>query len=130
MIYDRVDWHNGGDFPSELPPENGGTHIGMFLCWAISRHLESQFHKQESFESLAAVRTKMMTGRDFLFSQCDGKFWIEDLSDEGNAFAMTYYKTDEYIDDYEKILGNEVVTLYHIQDSWENFDQLIKASMT
>jgi hypothetical protein len=29
MSYDRADWHYGGNYPKGLPPENGGTHIGM-----------------------------------------------------------------------------------------------------
>jgi hypothetical protein len=35
MAYDRADWHYGSDFPNDVPDENGGTHIGMFLAWAI-----------------------------------------------------------------------------------------------
>lgn len=30
---DRADWHYDGQYPKGLPPENGGTHIGMFLVW-------------------------------------------------------------------------------------------------
>jgi len=71
MAYDRADWHSGGDFPAGLPAENGGTHIGMFLAWAIQRGLEGAFHREESATALAAVQARKMTGREFLFSQCD-----------------------------------------------------------
>ena len=27
--YDDASWHYGGDFPDDLPEENGATHIGM-----------------------------------------------------------------------------------------------------
>ena len=87
MAYDRADWHYGGDYPEGLPPENGGTHIGMFLAWAIMNGLEGESHREESPTSIAAVRARQMTGREFLFKECDEKFWDEDLSDEGNAFA-------------------------------------------
>ena len=26
MSYDRIDWHSGGEYPDDLPPENGGIH--------------------------------------------------------------------------------------------------------
>ena len=44
MSYDRADWHYGGDYPKDMPPENGGTHIGIFLAWAIIHHLEGDLH--------------------------------------------------------------------------------------
>ena len=94
MAYDRADWHYGGDFPADLPPENGGTHIGMFVAWAISHGLEGDLRREDSAASVEAVRERRMTGREFLFGACDEKFWEEDLSDEGNAFAGWYYASE------------------------------------
>jgi hypothetical protein len=108
MAYDRADWHYGGNFPSDLPSEAGGTHIGMFLAWAITRGLEGDLHREESAESLRAVREHRMTGRDFLMRECDEKFVDEDLNDEGNAFTKAYYEKDglgSYLADYEDVLG-------------------------
>ena len=48
MTYDKADWHYGGDFPSDLKPEDGATHIGMFLAWIIENDLISEFHLKES----------------------------------------------------------------------------------
>ena len=42
MAYDKTDWHYGGDYPENLPSKNGGTHIGMFLAWAINNNLEGE----------------------------------------------------------------------------------------
>jgi hypothetical protein len=128
MAYDRADWHYGGDYPEGLPPENGGTHIGMFLAWAITRGLEGEFHQRESAESVAAVRERRMTGREFLFNECDEKFWEEDLSEDGNTFAHAYYESEDdswaYLTDYAGLLAADVPSLYHVADSWENFDRL------
>ena len=47
MAHDRIDWHSGAaNFPSDLPDEAGGTHIGMYLAWAITRGLEGKFHRE------------------------------------------------------------------------------------
>ncbi len=126
MAYDRADWHSGGKFPADLPPENGGTHIGLFLAWAINHDLVGGLHMEESKAALDSVKSRRKTGRDFLFEQCDGKFWAEDLSAEGNAFAEVYYaeKTGPYVRDLQGAIGQGLPTLYHAQDSWENYDKI------
>lgn len=95
MAYDRANWHYGGHYPDDLPPENGATHIGMSLAWAIHRGLEGAIHHDHvtAEEALGAVRTRQMTGREFLVQQCDKKFCEDDLSDEGNRFAQHYCAT-------------------------------------
>jgi hypothetical protein len=129
MSYDRADWHYGGNFPAGLPQENGGTHIGMFLAWAILNGLVGQEHHEDFPEALAAVRARTMTGREFLFKNCDGKFWEVDLNEEGNAFARAYYKKApgqrfDYLTDYADIFGDGAPTLYHVSDTWENYDRI------
>lgn len=129
MAYDRMDWHYGGDFPSDLPDEAGGTHIGMFLAWAITRGLEGEMHRTDSVAAIQAVRNRAITGRQFLMEQCDEKFWEDDLNEDGNAFAKVYYEADgpgSFLADYEAVLGQSLPTLYHVQDSWANFDALAR----
>jgi hypothetical protein len=124
MAYDRSDWHYGGDYPDELPQENGGTHIGMFLAWVINNNLEGNLHKEDSQQSLKAVRNREMTGREFLEIECDGKFWEDDLSEEGNAFAKYYYESNLYFADYESTLAGGLPTLYHVENSWVNYERI------
>lgn len=126
VAYDRADWHYGGEFPEDLPPEAGGTHIGMFLGWAIMRGLESEAHREGSAEALKAVRERRMTGRDFLMKECDEKFTEKDLNDEGNAFVEAYFLKEGpggYLSDYEETLGDDLPSLYHVEDTWPNFDK-------
>lgn len=121
MAYDRADWHYGAkNYPKDLATENGGTHIGMFLAWAILSGLEGKFHREESPATLAAVRARQMTGCQFLFEQCDEKFWDEDLSIEGNAFAKVYY--NRYLEDYEHTFKR--FPAYHVEDTWQNYDKI------
>jgi len=127
---DRVDWHSGGDFPDNLPEINGGTHIGMFLTWIINNNLIGKVHLEESSEAIQKVLSRQMTGRDFLVDQCDEKFWEDDLNEEGLAFTYYYYQSDStntfknYLDDYSEAIGQDVESLYEIEDSWENYDLL------
>lgn len=130
MSYDNAGWHYGGDYPKDVPRENGGTHIGMFLAWAIMNNLEGDFHREESAASLAAVRARQMTGRQFLFKECDERFWDEDLNAEGNAFAKFYYdgsvegQVGPYFADYEAAFVGDLPDMYHVEDSWQNFDKI------
>jgi hypothetical protein len=133
VAIDRADWHYGGNFPTDLPPENGGTHIGMFLAWVIHNGLQGEFHNEDSQAELEAVRSRRMTGREFLFQACDGKFWDEDLNEEGNRFAAAYYSGEGgtgygvYLEDYERVLATGLPTMYHVEDSWENYDAIAPA---
>jgi hypothetical protein len=126
VAYDKADWHYGGDYPEGIPPENGGTHIGMFLAWAFHRGLAGELLVNEAGEELEAVIFRRKTGRSFLFEVCDEKFWEDDLSPEGNAFAQAYYETDIYIQDYQRAVGAGLPSLYHVEDTWENFERVCK----
>ncbi len=122
-----MDWHNGADnFPSELTFEAGGTHIGMFISWVLNNGLEGDVHKTDSIESISDVKSRKMTGTEFLIKECDEKFWEDDLNAEGLEFAKFYYESNLYLDDYEKSLITNEPTLYHIQDTWENYDKISK----
>jgi hypothetical protein len=125
MTYDRIDWHSGNNFPKDLPSENGGIHIGMFLAWIINNDLVGLLHIKNSKESIEKVKNRKMTGKEFLVKECDSKLWPEDLNEEGNKFANFYYASEkdygQYIDDYSEVF-NQYETLYHVKDNWENYD--------
>lgn len=131
---DRADWHYGGDYPKEVPIENGATHIGMYLNWIIENDLIGSLHLEDSKMGIEDVKSRKITGRDFLCEYCDEKLWEDDLNDEGLAFTKYYYQNPndsddpygKYIEDYETILGTEFESLYEIPNSWENYDKIAK----
>lgn len=92
MKYDDASWHYGGDFPKDLPTKAGATHIAMFLAWAVLNGLASDFHTAEPSEELAGLRDRKITPGEWFIMTCDEKFTDEDLSDEGNLFALGYYE--------------------------------------
>ncbi|MBW0281286.1 DUF7832 domain-containing protein [Shewanella xiamenensis] len=127
MAIDRIDWHSGADnFPKDLAPEAGGTHIGMFIAWVINNNLEGELHQTDSVESVAKVKSRKMTGTEFLIKECDEKFWEDDLNPEGLEFAKHYYESNAYYGDYEAALVSSEPTLYHVLDTWDNYDKLKK----
>ena len=123
MAIDRMDWHYGGDFPDDLADECGGTHIGMYLAWIINNDLHGERHREDSTESIKKLKNREIIGRDFLIDECDEKFWVEDLNEVGEAFTEYYY--DEfYYEDYENALIGSLPSIYHIENSWGNYDKI------
>lgn len=133
MKYDDASWHYGGDFPADLPPEAGATHIGMFLAWAIINDRISPELADDAAEEVQAVRERRITGAQFLRAVCDEKFSDQDLDEIGNAFARSYYQGDDgdgygaYIDDYEEILLGGNNSIYYVADTWDNYDRIALA---
>jgi hypothetical protein len=75
------------NFETDLPTEAGGTHIGMFLGWAIRRGLGAA-----RFSTLrTALEAGAISGRTVLFDHCDGKLMADDLGVDGAAFASAWY---------------------------------------
>lgn len=128
MKYDDASWHYEGDFPADLPASAGATHIGMFLAWAILHGFAGEIHIEDSPDTLEQLRQRTITPGQFLIRACDEKFTDEDLSADGNSFAEHYFKSEDhwgdYLDDYEATLGKKGQSLYHIADTWENYDLL------
>ena len=121
---DRADWHYGGNYPKDLPPENGGTHIGMYLAWIIHRNLGSDELRKHAGDTYGWVLNREVTGRELLLTKLDEKFFDELLSPEGRAFTESYYESNAFANDYDRVLGGDLPTLYHVADNWENFDKL------
>ena len=140
MSYDRIDWHSGGEYPDDLPAENGGIHIGMFLAWAFDQGMAGEVHRDDAAKELEQLARREITGLDFLIEACDGKFWEMDLDEPGNAFTIDYYydansafarQHGNYLDDYCQVFnrhaadhGFEYASIYHVENTWENFERL------
>jgi hypothetical protein len=124
--YDDASWHSGGDFPHDLRPDAAGTHTGMFLAWALLSGSGGDLHLEGSPAPIEKLRSRSVTPGSYFISECDGKFTDEDLNDIGNQFATEYYapETGQFLVDYQNVLGAKLPSLYHIADSWQNFDKI------
>jgi hypothetical protein len=130
MKYDDASWHYGGEFPDDLPSEAGATHTGMYLAWALLSGLSGELHISDFPENIPLLQSRSITPGAFFLEQCDGKFWDEDLSDEGNAFTQHYFDFEkgQYLSDYQETLDEGLPdspsAIYYVTNSWENFDKL------
>jgi|JI10StandDraft_1071094.scaffolds.fasta_scaffold49939_5 hypothetical protein len=128
MAIDNAEWHYSGDFPKNLPDENGGTHIGIYLTWILMNRLEGSEILEDNKKACEKVRARKMTGRDFLFEYLDGKLSEYDLNPEARAFTLKYYDPNdsEYCDDYLKALKISMKQFYEVKDTWSNYDKVAK----
>ncbi|WP_433608082.1 hypothetical protein [Prescottella agglutinans] len=120
--YDDADWHYGGTFPEDLPNAAGGTHIGMFVAWCLL----SGFAGEDVEDELEPLESRETTPGAFLMDVLDEKFVSDDLTADGNAFAVAYYAGENddsrYIADYLAAFGTAAAEIYRVEDSWETYD--------
>ncbi len=123
-------WHYDGQFPPDLDKSRAGTHIGMYLAWCVINELESENLKEWNPIEIEALRSRKITGREFLQKYCDETFVSDQLSDLGQRFTHAYYMgagvkpEDTYMTDYDVALCSGLPGPYHVQDTWVNFDKL------
>ena len=124
MIYDSAEWHYKGDYPADLPPQNGGTHIGLFFIWLVTNRLESEPLALEYSELLDLMRAEKVGGREFIATLRDGQLSDRDLNKQGNAFALYYYDSELYFKDYAETLVAGRPSLYHVDDSRRSYEAI------
>jgi len=122
-IYDNAKNHFLGNFPETLPIEQAYVHIGMYLGWVIENDLYSEYFEEEA--ELQMIRFKRRElGCTILSELWDGYLGYELFNREGNMFSYYYYGGGLYRSDYEKLLAGDLPSLYHVDDTWENFKRV------
>jgi hypothetical protein len=125
-VYDKAKWHYEGDFPKELDPFHGYIHTGMFLGWLIDHGFVSDQFKEDLPHEIEQFKKRQLTGARIFERCCDGVLLLEDVSETGNRFGIHYFNFDtgSYLSDYEQNLGNGLPSLYHVDDTWDNYYKL------
>jgi len=121
-VYDKAKWHYDGDYPKELSIDQAFVHTGMYLGWIIDNQLYSTKFEKEAAADILNFKDRKLTGTQ-VYMNWAGVLANDMLNKEGNEFSETYYE-EEYVYDYGEVV-NAVPTLYHVQDTWENYE-LIK----
>ena len=125
LIYDRAKHHFLGNFPSILPIEQAYVHIGMFLGWMLEKELHSDIFEDEEAHQVIRFMKRDITCA-ILSAIWDGYLGEDLFNEEGNAFSVHYYQSGMYHKDYQDVLVNDLPSMYHVEDTWENYDKLSK----
>jgi hypothetical protein len=126
-IYDNAKTHFLGNFPPSLPIEQAYVHIGMYLGWVIDRGLYSEYFEDEASAEIFRFKRREISCT-ILSEIWDGYLGYELFSYNGNLFTYYYYGGGLYHSDYRNRLVKNLPSLYHVNDSWENY-QKMKACM-
>ena len=125
FVYDKAKYHYEGDFPRDLPDDQAFVHTGLYLGWIIERDLYSDEFREQSAELIVRFKTREITGPE-VYESWDGCLLDSMLGPEGNAFSREYFDFDSgrFLADYEQLLVGELATLYHVANTWDNYDRL------
>jgi hypothetical protein len=124
-IYDNAKNHFLGNFPESLPIEQAYVHIGMYLGWIIENDLYSEYFEDEAEIQIFRFKNRQLNPT-ILSELWDGYLGYELFTKEGNMFTYYYYGGGLYRKDYEELLADELPSLYHVEDSWDNFERISK----
>ena len=120
-VYDLAKNHFLGDFPDSLPIEKAYLHIGNYMGWIIDNELYSAYFAEEASTEIYRFKRREI-GCIILAEIWDGALSHELFSEETNIFTFYYYAGGIFKKDYRDILVKSHKTIYHVEDTWENFD--------
>lgn len=126
-VYDKAKYHDDTVANFGLPEEHASNHTIFFLRWLMDNDLVSDFFVSESGDILARYRAGNASIYD-VYEWWDRVLLSEMLSEEGNAFAMSYFDFErgKYISDYKKALKGRLPSEFHVQYNEENYEQMRK----
>lgn len=119
-VYDLAKNHFLGDFPTTLPIEKAYLHIGSYMGWVIDNELYSEYFEDEASTEIYRFSRKEI-GCIILAEIWNGALSHELFNDEANLFTFYYYEGGLFNKDYIDVLVKSHKTIYHVEDSWDNF---------
>jgi hypothetical protein len=124
-VYDLAKNHFLGDFPSSLPIEKAYLHIGIYMGWIIDNDLYSEYFEEEAATEIYRFKRREI-GCIILAEIWDGALSHELFNEETNLFTYYYYAGGIFKKDYVEVLVKSHKTIYHVEDTWENYERIKK----
>jgi len=125
-VYDKAKWHFSGNFPEGLDDFQAYVHTGMFLGWLVDAGLVSEAFQEENAVEIQLFKNRQLTGAQLYEKACDGVLLLEDLSKIGNLFSLHYFEFSSglYPTDYTMTLCRDLPSIFHVADTWENYEKI------
>ncbi|RAW00889.1 DUF7832 domain-containing protein [Pseudochryseolinea flava] len=122
-IYDNAKQHFLGNFPENLPIEQAYVHIGMYLGWVIDMDLYSEYFEDEASNQIFRFKRREISCT-ILSEIWEGYLDHQFFNKPGNMFTYYYYAGGLYHADYNQILVQSLPSIYHVSDTWDNYEKL------
>jgi hypothetical protein len=125
FVYDKAKYHDDTINELGLPEEHAANHTAFFLRWLIERSLMSNFFETEGADVVKAFRNGQASIHD-VYDWWDRCLIDEMLSDEGNAFAQSYFDFErgEYMKDYARVLQRDLPSEFHVPFTEANYQAI------
>ena len=139
VTYDKAKWHWGAETaPTDIPHENGATHIAFFFRWCMERKLYSKDFAADFADDIARMDDSF-DYRGFFFRDMDGVLDSDALNAAGKAFAKAYYTTGRtkfakthgwYLQDYPDFVSEKLGekdfnnAYFYIENSPQNYAEV------
>ena len=120
-VYDKAKYHFESVDDFGLPEEHAFNHTTFFLSWLVAHDLMSEWFCAECADELAKYKEGTATVNE-LYEWWDTCLISDMLSDEGNAFATSYFDFEKgkYIADYQANLQRDLPSEFHVPYTAEN----------
>ena len=80
VTYDKAKWHWGAkNAPTDIPQENGATHIAFFFRWCMERKLYSKDFAADFADDIARMDDSF-DYRGYFFGAMDGVLGSDELN--------------------------------------------------
>ena len=121
-VYDKAKYHDDTIQQLGLPEEHATHHTLFFLRWAVEHDLTSNLFREDGADILARYRGGLASIYE-LYEWWDNCLVSDMLSDEGNAFAKSYFDFDggAYLADYARTLQKDLPSEFHVSFNDENY---------
>ena len=127
FVYDKAKYHDETIEEFGLPEEHAANHTVFFLRWLIERRLMSALFETDGADLVRAFRAGEASSHA-LYDWWDRCLIDDMLSDEGNAFAQSYFDFERggYLKDYARTLQRDLPSEFHVPFTEQNY-QAIRA---
>nr|MDT0525103.1 hypothetical protein [Streptomyces sp. DSM 41633] len=116
-VYDKIDWNTDGHAEEGLDDGQAAVPAAFFYGWLLSRGLLSGDYARPGSDMFNDYQARRVTALE-LYRESDGCLDGRELTDEGNAFARSYYRTDgespSYDADLTATLAVGLPSPYHV----------------
>lgn len=125
-IHDKASWHMSVGTGWEVSDFQGYVPTGMYLGWLIENSFLSEEFIEVNQERITLFKQRQLSGAKIFELGCDGVLSMEDLTETANKFTYSYLDAGKggYFKDYKETLADNLPTIYHVADTWENYEKI------